>query len=137
MIIVHFFRKVVSIAFIGLSFIALQSFYEGGKKLKNTNEISTRVNYIGMSEDYLIFKVSFTKLNSPNTKKVEIRILANDKEEIFTRQYGDDTMTILYKISKAEVETLSFQLINRRTKIQHRFNVHLTLREILEVVPVH
>ncbi len=132
-----FFRKVVSIAFVGVCFLALQSFYEGSKKVKNINEISTRVIYVGMSEDYLVFKVSFTKLHPQNTKKVEIRILLNDNEEIFTRQYGDDTMAVLYKINKAEVETLSFQLINRRTKIQHRFNVHLTLREILEVVSVN
>ena len=131
----HSIQSVLCIALFSVNFLVLQSFYDGGKKLKNMEEIISQVNYVGVNEDYYLFKVSFEKLNL-NRKKVEIKILTNDNEEIFTEQYSIDHLLTIFKINKMEIEKINFQILINGKINNHRFNVKSSYQEITHVVPV-
>ncbi|MEP6710824.1 MAG: hypothetical protein ABJA37_00330 [Ferruginibacter sp.] len=131
------FKNILSTAFLSLIFLALQSFYDGSKKLKTNDEITAQVNYVGVSEDYFLFRVSFAKLNLENRKKVEIKILTNDKDEIFAEQYSNSQMSTIFKISKAEVEKISFRIANKGKINNYRFNVRSSYQETVNVIRIN
>jgi hypothetical protein len=117
----------------GLLFVNLVLSLQSFTGVNPADDIKPLVEYVGASEEFFLFKVSFTKPMEMNGKSVMIRISANNGEEIFKEVYKDTQAERIFKISKADINKLVFDINTSKQKRRFQFVLTTSYKEEVNV----
>lgn len=130
------FRKIAGVLLFFIFLFSLQSFKDKGKNRKSDGLFYSAVEFAGIQDDFLLFKVEYKKNNPSSSRPVMIKIETDDEQEIFYERYTSSKLTRLFKIKKSEIGKINFEIRSAEKKERYGFVLTTIYKQDISVTKV-